>query len=149
MSIEERLRLLEDERAILQTLYAYGHGLDYGLEEAFLDCWTDDAVLAWPARPPFVGRAAIAQAFRQHTHAPDVYHKHLVLDPRIALDADSATVDCYFARLDGYPEGPQIKSFGRYRDVLVRCDDGRWRFRERRTERESGRSPAVPPANAA
>ena len=43
--IEQRLRKLEDEKAILDTLYAYGHHLDAGLEDAWIDCWTEDAVL--------------------------------------------------------------------------------------------------------
>jgi hypothetical protein len=30
-----------------------------------------------------------------------------------------------------------MRSFGRYRDRLARGDDGRWRFTQRLTERES------------
>jgi ketosteroid isomerase-like protein len=138
-SLAARVQLLEDERAILHTLYTYGHGIDYNLEREFLDCWTDDAVLQWPDRPPLVGRDAIAAAFRAHTHAPEVFHKHLLVEPRIEIDGDRARVDCYFVRLDDYEEGPEIRSFGRYRDVLVRCPDGRWRFSERRAEREARR----------
>jgi ketosteroid isomerase-like protein len=142
-SIEERLRLLEDEREILRTLYAYGHALDYGDEDAFLDCWLEDAVLHWPQRPPITGHAELAEVFRAHTHAPEVHHKHFLVEPRIAIDGGEAKVDSYFARLDSYADGPMLKSFGRYRDVLVRCDDGRWRIRERMTEREAGRPPAA------
>jgi ketosteroid isomerase-like protein len=142
-SLEERVRELEDERAILRTLYSYGHGLDYGLEEQFLDCWTEDAVLIWPDRPPLVGREAIAAAFRAHTHAPDFFHKHVIVEPRIDIDGDRASSECYFARWDDYEQGPEIRSFGRYRDVLIRCPDGRWRFQERRTEREARRWSAI------
>ena len=39
--LEERLQALEDERAILQTLYAYGHSIDYGLEEEFVRRWSE------------------------------------------------------------------------------------------------------------
>jgi hypothetical protein len=49
-SLEARLQLLEDEQAILDTLHGYGHGLDYGLEDAWIDCWTPDAILDWPGR---------------------------------------------------------------------------------------------------
>ena len=49
-TLEQRVQRLEDEQAILQTLYAYGHGLDYVLEDAWIDCWTPDAVLDWPGR---------------------------------------------------------------------------------------------------
>jgi ketosteroid isomerase-like protein len=138
-SLEARLAVLEDERAILHTLYSYGHGIDYDLEDEFLDCWTADAVLHWPDREPIAGHGALTEAFRAHTHAPRVFHKHLIIEPRIEIDGDRATVDCYFARLDDYADGPEIRSFGRYRDVLVRCPDGRWRFTERRTEREARR----------
>jgi ketosteroid isomerase-like protein len=137
-TVDERLQRLEDERAILSTLYTYGHAVDYGYEDEWVDCWTEDAVLHWPTRPgPLEGREAIAGAFREHTHAPEKFHKHFLVEPRIRLDGDRATVESYYARLDQYEDGPKVRSFGRYRDVLVRCDDGRWRFEERRAENES------------
>lgn len=77
------------------------------------------------------GREAIRDAFRGHTHAPDMFHKHLLFQPLIRLDGDRATVESGFARLDEGEDGPIVRSFGRYADVLVRCDDGRWRFAER------------------
>ncbi len=139
-TIEERLRWLEDEQDILKTLYAYGHSLDYGLEADWLDCWAEDAVLKWPNREPLTGHAALTTAFRAHTHAPQAYHKHVVVEPRIKIDGDRATADTMFARLDRYTSGPGIRSFGRYRDVLARCADGRWRFKERIAEREASRA---------
>lgn len=134
-TIEERLRRLEDERDILQTLYTYGHAIDYGLESEFLDCWTETAELYWGGSP-FRGRARIAEAFRSHTHAPAFWHKHFLAEPRVKLEGDRATVVSLFARLDAYPEGPRILAFGRYLDTLVRCPDARWRFSERRAELE-------------
>jgi ketosteroid isomerase-like protein len=138
-SIEARLQLLEDERAILDVLYTYGHGFDYNLEREFADCWTEDAQLRYTGLPPLSGRAAILEFFRVHTHAPDMYHKHVVVEPRIRINGDRATVDSYYARLDRYEDGPHICSFGRYRDVLVRSADGRWRFQERVAESEARR----------
>jgi ketosteroid isomerase-like protein len=138
-ALESRVRLLEDERAILHTLYTYGHGIDYGLEDEYADCWVPEAVLYWPARDPLVGREAIMHAFRQHTHAPDKYHKHFIAEARIVIDGDRATSDCYFTRADDYDVGPQMRSFGRYRDILLRGEDDRWRFLERRCEREARR----------
>jgi ketosteroid isomerase-like protein len=136
-ALEARLRLLEDERAILRTLYAYGHAIDYGYEDEFADCWTEDAVLYWPWREPLAGRAAILEAFRAHTHAPERFHKHLLVEPRVRVEGDRATVESMYARLDAYEDGPKLRSFGRYLDVLVRCPDGRWRFEERRAENEA------------
>ena len=42
LDLATRLKLLEDERAILRTLYRYGHGVDAGEEEAWVDCFTED-----------------------------------------------------------------------------------------------------------
>jgi hypothetical protein len=149
MSLEERVRLIEEERAILATLYTYGHSIDYGLEEEFLDCFVAEAVLSYTPKVAnrlvatgrversFVGREQIAGFFRNHTHAPDLYHKHFLVEPRIQIDGDHASATSYFARLDESAEGPVLSSFGRYRDELVRCPDGRWRFARREGSTES------------
>ena len=136
MTLEERLGRLEDERAILDRLYAYAHSLDHGMRGEWLDCWTDDGVLAWP-HETFVGLEAIGRAYDGHSHAPEAFHKHLLVEPRVRLDGDEASVESYFARLNDSPGGPVVRSFGRYLDVIVRCADGAWRIRERRLERES------------
>jgi len=34
-----RLAALEAERAILRSLYRYGHSIDYGLEREWVDCF--------------------------------------------------------------------------------------------------------------
>jgi ketosteroid isomerase-like protein len=135
--LEQRLAVLEAERAILRTLHAYGSAIDYGREDEYRDCWLEDAVLHWPRWPPMEGQEAIIDAFRRHTHAPAVYHKHVVVDPQIEVSGDTATVESYFAFLGTGPEGPYLGSFGRYLDVLVRCQDGRWRFKERRAQVEA------------
>jgi ketosteroid isomerase-like protein len=143
--IEERLRLLEDERDIQRTLYTYGHAIDYGYEEDFVDCWTEDAELTWyKDKGPITGHAALRAAFRAHTHAPATYHKHLLIEPLIRIDGDRAEVDSMFARLDPYDGIPKIRAFGRYRDVLVRCPDGRWRLKERIAEIEGWRQGGQP-----
>lgn len=136
-TVEDRLKSLEDERDILKTLYTYGHALDYGLEAEFLDCFAHDADLYWATPEPIHGRAALANAFRSHTHAPATYHKHLLIEPRIKVQGDGAVVESMFARLDRYADGPRIRSFGRYLDIMERGLDNRWRFKERRAEREA------------
>lgn len=136
--LARRVRALEDERGILRTLYAYGHSIDYGDEAMFLDCWTHDAVLQWPSREPIEGRDALAAAFRAHTHAPDAYHKHFMVEPRIEVSGDEASAQSLYSRLDRDDDGePYVRSFGRYVDRLARCPDGRWRFTFRRAENEA------------
>jgi hypothetical protein len=134
--LEEHARLLEYERDLIRTLYQYAHCLDYGLEGGFADCWLDTAVWERYARGKSTmlcdGLPQILAAFRQHTHAPELYHKHVVIEPLITFHGADAEVTSYFFRIDEHPTGPYIRGFGRYDDVLVRCEDGRWRFRQRR-----------------
>ncbi|MCU1476330.1 MAG: hypothetical protein JWQ64_1023 [Subtercola sp.] len=129
--LERRLRALEDERAILSTLYRYGHSLDYGDEESWMDLWTPTARLYWPQTDFISGTEMFATVFRAHTHAPETYHKHFLIEPLISIDGDRATAQSMYTRLDNYEGIPKMRSFGRYLDVLVRCPDGRWRFDER------------------
>ena len=138
-----RLQVLEDERAILQTLYQYGHAMDYGPDADFVDCFTDDGV--WEIRMRRIpdgaftctGRAEITASLEMQTsvRAPALYAKHLLIEPRIVLDGDAASVDSYFLRIEPRDDGPtQIVASGRYLDRLVRGDDGRWRFTHRIAE---------------
>ena len=66
---------------------------------------------------------------------PNVFVKHIVVDPRIVVTGDRATVESYFLRVEPRDAAPtQIVASGRYLDRMVRCDDGRWRFVERVAE---------------
>jgi hypothetical protein len=138
-----RLQVLEDERSILQTLYRYGHSMDYGPDADFVDCFTDDGV--WDVRMRRIpdgaftcsGRNEITASLEAQTsvRSPALYAKHLLVEPRITLDGDTASVDSYFVRIEPRDDGPtQIVASGRYLDQLIRCDDGRWRFTHRIAE---------------
>ena len=137
----EPLRELLEERAILQTLYRYGHTIDYGLEAEWVDLFTEDGV--WDVRPVndesrprlrVSGRAELERFIATHTRAPETYHKHFLVEPLIRIDGNEATVESYYARIDEREDGPYFRSFGRYRDRMVKSADGRWRFRERTVE---------------
>jgi hypothetical protein len=147
--LEARLRALEHERDILRLLATYGQALDYGEAAEFLDCWTDTAVLEYEygtARDRgetdavdlhFEGRDQIAVFFHEHGHAPARFHKHFLVEPLVVIEGDRGRVDSYFARFDPGSKGPLTSAFGRYRDLVVRCPDGRWRFARRRGEIEA------------
>ena len=141
-SIADRLQLLEDERAILQTLHQYGHAMDYGPDIDFVDCFTAQGVWDVQMRRSNSGfrcrgHAEIQRSLDGQTQvrAPALYAKHIVVDPRIVVSGDEATVDSYFLRVEPRDDGPtQIVASGRYVDRLVRCGDGRWRIYERIAE---------------
>lgn len=142
-ALSERLQALEDERAILQTLYQYGHSMDYGPDADFVDCFTPNGVWDVRMRRSSVGsfqcrgHREIESSLAEQTavRAPALYAKHLVMDPRIVVTGDEAAVQSYFLRVEPCDAGPtQVVASGRYLDRLVRCDDGRWRFTERVAE---------------
>ena len=74
--LADRLGRLEDERAILATLYRYGASLDHDNREEFLDCFTVDAdyLVSMRVDPSkefgFHGHEELGVYFDGHTHAP-------------------------------------------------------------------------------
>ena len=137
----ERLRLLEDERAILRSLHLYAHYLDSGRDDDWLDLFTDDAVLDVRRRVTggvnqphrHVGKDELRKFVVEHSKRaapPASYDKHLYSSPLITVDGDEARVEQYAAGLDDDPSGPSLGRFGRTLDHLVR-QDGQWRFKER------------------
>lgn len=148
--VEARLARLEDEREILRTLHRYGQSIDYGDEAAWVDCFAEDGV--FDVRSPrghglnrlVSGREELRRFISRHSRAPDLWHKHLLVEPLIEIDRDEATCSSYLAVVMEHESRPVLRVFGRYRDRLVRCDDGRWRLKHRIAEVESMR-PGLPP----
>jgi hypothetical protein len=140
-----RLARLEDERAVLDNLHRYGHSIDYGLEDDWVDCFLPDGRFEVRRRLNAAnntvceGSHALRRFVSNHTRPPQKYHKHIVVDSRIVLSEDRATSVSYFLRVDADMENDGesfIYAMGRYHDTLARCPDGRWRFVERVAEVE-------------
>jgi hypothetical protein len=140
-SLQRRVTELEAHAAITDVLYQYAHSIDYGDEEAFLDCFTEDAVresvnVMTGGVQRQVGREQLAAFISGHTRPP-LYHKHLMLVPRIQIDGDTASSVCYFTIIVGFPGGvPETIAIGRCIDTL-KCRDGRWRISMRGVEVEA------------
>jgi hypothetical protein len=141
----DRLRRLEDEQEITRALHRYAHAIDYGDEETWVDCFTPDGTLEierplGDARTPLrvAGSAALHELAAGHTRAPesDFWHKHVAVEPLIEIEGDDATCTSYLFLLMDVGGVPTIRNFGRYRDALARCLDGRWRFSRRVLELE-------------
>lgn len=142
--LSDRLGRLEDERAIVATLYRYGDALDHDDRDAFLGCFTSDAEYLVAMRIDtsngfgFHGHAELGSYFDSHTHAPAAFHKHVTTNPLVTVDGRSAGVQSYFFRVDSPGSGPAVVvASGRYIDRFERSDDGRWRIRTRRCEVEN------------
>ena len=94
------------------------------------------AVMVWPHFPVMEGRDAIMEVFRVSPHAPEYFYKHAVIDPWVKVDGDRAHARSFFFVLANTPQGPELQSYGRYDDELVRQDE-RWRFSRRVCELEN------------
>jgi ketosteroid isomerase-like protein len=137
-ALEARLQAIEDRTAILDTLMDYGHALDYGDVDKLVNCFTDDTVReTW--RPDgtvnrWEGAAGTREFASTHSHAPDKYHKHLILNSVVQLHGDTADVVSYMFRFDaGHDEKSFVWGMGRYLDKMRRGSDGRWRIARRVT----------------
>ncbi len=146
-ALTDRLARLEAERDIRDLMVRYAESLDYGDNEAWADCFAPEGHFDVRMRgePMFAhtGRAALAAFAAQHTHAPDVYHKHFLSVPAIEFDGpDRATARTYFTMLHERPQGPIVLVIGRYLDELARTESG-WAFTDRVVDME-----ALPPREA-
>ena len=89
------------------------------------------------------GGAGTREFAMTHTHAPDKYHKHLVLNILVELHGDTASVSSYMFRFDASNgEKSYVWGMGRYLDTMRRDPDGRWRIRSRYPDIEAIRSEA-------
>jgi hypothetical protein len=141
-NLETRLRALEDERAVLRTLHQYAHAIDYGNEDGWVDCFAPDGAFEVRNRTDssvsrLVGHTELKAFISTHTRAPDTWHKHIVIEPVIDIDGDTARSASYCGAFADDGDTPILWGFGRYLDQLVRGADGRWRFTERLAEVES------------
>jgi hypothetical protein len=149
-ALTRRLQALEDERAVIRTLHRYGHAIDAGDEEAWLACFTEDAVFRAGGRRSretrFVvsGRDELRAFIAGHTRRPDAFHQHHVLEPLVTVDGAAAECVSGFIVVMEHGDRPVVRVFGRYHDRLVREPDGVWRFAERVAHIDSSR-PGLPP----
>lgn len=144
--IEARLARLEHERQIIRTLHAYGHAIDYGDEDGWVDCFTEDGVFDVRGRIQRLvrGRDELRRFIALHSHAPDAWHKHFMVEPLVVLEDGVATCSSYFTVLRDQGGVPVVGVFGRYLDRLVLEADERWRFAERVVEVEIWRTDLAP-----
>ena len=142
-ALEQRLEALEAERDIQQTMNAYAHAIDYGLAEEWLDLFTKDAhywsgirgvkmpeLFGIPQPEDGYSGKDLSDYIHMHDHAPEAYHKHLIIEPVIKLEGnDKASAVTYFVRLDnGGESGPFVLVLWRYFDKFVKCEDGEMAF---------------------
>jgi SnoaL-like domain len=145
-----RLPDWEDERAIRHTLDLYAHAMDYGDEAVWRDCFTDDALfLVSDAQKQqeeiyrVKGGLRLSAYIAAYPRPPAVFAKHVCTQVLVRVEGRTATAESFWLAVNSEGGGgkPNIMAFGRYKDRLVACSDGRWRFSERICETEAANWP--------
>jgi hypothetical protein len=126
--LEDRLSRLEDIEAIRQLKARYCLLADRGYDgagdddRAFAELFAEDGVFDASAGP-IVGRQAIeARCKKFHP-----FGFHLVMNPVIAVDGDTATASWSALVPSITVDGAALLVAGRYEEELVRTADG-WRY---------------------
>jgi len=125
-----------DWLAICETKARYCRLLDAKDWAGWADCFTEDFTLQIPGAEPWAGRdLALGSARKAIETAVTVHQVH---NPEIVLRADGNSADVTWALQDRvlWPQGREAgetffghTGYGNYREVYVRCGDGRWRIR--------------------
>lgn len=112
----------EDRDEILQLLYRYNHAIDSGDAEGWADTFAEGAVFdALGGGQVITGREDLV-AFASSVKGI----RHVVMNPLIDVDGDTAKVRAYLMFL----MGTTIAGVGVYDDDVVRTAQG-WRFAKR------------------
>ena len=152
----------DDRLSILDTLYAYCQALDYGDVNLGLACFTQGGTIrfhllqdqrgarsadgGYRIGPTYESHEGIARFLAGHSSAPFKYHKHFVLNTRIAFHRDDrATAVSYMLRCDDlHNPSMEVYAFGRYHDQVVRESDRAWRIEHRIIEVEALHASRLP-----
>jgi ketosteroid isomerase-like protein len=134
LSVEDRLRRLEDRAEIRELIQTYRRHLDardlpaYGLLFAADGEWLGGTGYG---KSPAGVTAMLTERLPGNTSDSVQSSWHLVTEPEIVLHGDQATGDVTWAlvaRDDS--DTPTLRLLGHYQDTYVR-EDGRWRFQRR------------------
>lgn len=137
-SIEKRLRLLEDREAILDVIYRYHHAMAALDCDAWLDCFTREASLqirsvSGKSIVKLNGHREMARWYKARTTQwPKGSEGYSQVNPHIVVfrNGELAKVSSFFVTFQHQGMDLKLRSWGEYRDKLVR-NDGEWRIGEK------------------
>ena len=139
--IGDRALISSHDRVEIQEklLYAYAYTYDSKDCVSWSNLFTTDAVLERGAVEKLIGRDAILQfcIARQKAGVGNIKTRHnmmnIVFDQLAPRRAETKTYYILTWQKPG-DQIPTIQVAGTYRDVIVKSDDGRWLFKERKND---------------
>ncbi|MCU1480925.1 MAG: hypothetical protein JWQ19_1711 [Subtercola sp.] len=143
-SLEARLATLEDERAILAVLSRYAYYADSGLDEKWVDLFTEDGVIdmatgggdAYGAGLVFTGRAALESFITDPLghHRPGFYRQSMHAHTNnsiVKIDGDTAVATTYSLLLKD-SDGQMEVSGGGINEWMFERHGSEWKMSLRR-----------------
>jgi uncharacterized protein (TIGR02246 family) len=133
-SLRRRIANLEARSEVADALARYSHAIDYGDAEGWADVFTPDGVFDTIDRDDtqlrvIEGRAALRDFAAHFSRPPARWHKHLMFASVLTFSGETTVQNAaYHAVLVEHEQRNHVWEFGRYRDTLVACEDGRWRI---------------------
>lgn len=131
-TVEERLRRLEDTRAVEEILYHYTRAVDRNDFEGIAGCYTADGCLI-PSdhAEPITGRDRILEVLGRLMDPSIKTSAHYILNQQIHFETrDTAVVYAYFyANKSFYSERADEVTWGGYELRVLRESDGEWRIK--------------------
>lgn len=125
MTLEDRVRRLEDVDAIRRLRNLYHYFVNENLPDRFREIYTDDGVMQTDDHMKFVGIDAIVEGFRKiPIYTPMV--KQFVHSHEIDVDGDAATAFAYIEARYAQ-DGVSLMVAGRYDEKYIRTPAG-WRI---------------------
>ena len=132
VSLEERLRKVEDTLEIQRIVNDYGRFLDEGDFESFAELFAENGEILLGPMARAKGRAEVRRAMEAAVPGPYGASFHIIGTPMVELAGDSATSEVMWTVVRRRDDGtPLVSMIGRHRDDLVR-EAGRWRIQRRR-----------------
>lgn len=127
--LEARIQRLEDLHEIGQLRARYCQYLDDGRWDELVDLFAEDG--RFVGLSTATGRAALRDFFPALQEGPLKAWWHFSSNETIELEGDVATGETWLDQ-PCVVDGRAHIAAGRYTDRIRRCDDGVWRFEERK-----------------
>jgi ketosteroid isomerase-like protein len=125
MTLDDRIRRLEDIEEVRRLRNMYHHFVNENLPDRFREIYTDDGVIQIDTHMKFVGIEAIVEGFRKiPARTPLV--KQFVHSHQVDVAGDTTTAFAYIEARYAQ-DGQSLMVAGRYDETYVRTSAG-WRI---------------------
>lgn len=139
MTFEDRVRRLEDDRAIRDLKAAYLRAADTKDVAAMRDCFIPEATVAFEGLPTFTDRESFLALYRQMACVPGIFDIHHGANGVIRLDGDTRATGRWSLLFHNINlTARSVTQMGvEYDDIYVREAGGGWLIAETRSRRIS------------